>query len=213
MVSKMTQLMMVIVIVSFLGFITENIWTAFRFGTMDNRGMIMPGLLGYGIAMLLVYFILGTPDAPMFFGISVRIENRILKRIYYVAMAAIFVSVGEILLGNLVEKMCHIEWWNYESLPMHIGKYTSVLTSLGFGLLISVFMDQLFPVLLGMTGYIKRKSTIQMMYFCLIGYVVDFFHEAKYMIRKKEINKRWTIDLHEKCLITNKQVHSFRLKV
>lgn len=42
------------------------------------------------------------------------------------------VSVGEVLLGTIVERLCGIEYWNYASLPMHVTKYTSVPTSAGF---------------------------------------------------------------------------------
>ena len=48
MISKITPYIIVIVAVSILGFVTENIWIGMRFGYFDNRGMMLPGLLGYG---------------------------------------------------------------------------------------------------------------------------------------------------------------------
>ena len=64
MISKITPYIIVIVAVSILGFVTENIWIGMRFGYFDNRGMMLPGLLGYGMAMVGMFLILGTPDAP-----------------------------------------------------------------------------------------------------------------------------------------------------
>lgn len=68
MISKITPLLMILVIASILGYMTENIWVGLRFGYWDNRGMMMPGLLGYGMAIVGLYLILGLPQKPMLFG-------------------------------------------------------------------------------------------------------------------------------------------------
>ena len=65
MISKITPLLMILVIASILGYMTENIWVGLRFGYWDNRGMMMPGLLGYGMAIVGLYLILGLPQKPM----------------------------------------------------------------------------------------------------------------------------------------------------
>ena len=62
MISKITPLLMILVIASILGYMTENIWVGLRFGYWDNRGMMMPGLLGYGMAIVGLYLILGLPQ-------------------------------------------------------------------------------------------------------------------------------------------------------
>ena len=33
------------------------------------------------------------------------------------------------------------------AIPLHIGKYTSVFTSIGFGMMITIFMNHIFPYL------------------------------------------------------------------
>lgn len=45
MISKITSYIIVVVAVSILGFVTENIWIGMRFGYFDNRGMMLPGLI------------------------------------------------------------------------------------------------------------------------------------------------------------------------
>ena len=64
MISKITPYIIVVVAVSILGFVTENIWIGMRFGYFDNRGMMLPGLLGYGMAMVGMFLILRTPGNP-----------------------------------------------------------------------------------------------------------------------------------------------------
>ena len=51
-----------VIVVSFLGFCLENIWMLFRKGVIDNRNMNFPFLLGYGIAILGIYFVMGVPS-------------------------------------------------------------------------------------------------------------------------------------------------------
>ena len=72
---------MILVIASILGYMTENIWVGLRFGYWDNRGMMMPGLLGYGMAIVGLYLILGLPQKPILFGHEFFFENSLHKRV------------------------------------------------------------------------------------------------------------------------------------
>ena len=51
-----------IAVISFLGFILENVWLAFTKGFIDNRNMGAPFLLGYGLFVVAIYFVIGTPQ-------------------------------------------------------------------------------------------------------------------------------------------------------
>lgn len=149
---------MILVIASILGYMTENIWVGLRFGYWDNRGMMMPGLLGYGMAIVGLYLILGLPQKPMLFGHEFFFENSLQGIVFYYVAAGVLVSVAEIILGNFVEKHCEIVWWNYTGLPLHIGKYTSVPTSMGFAAMITLFMGCVFPRLYAWVVQIENPS-------------------------------------------------------
>ena len=183
----------VIVVASFLGFIVENAWLGIRYGYFDNRGMILPGLLGYGLAIIGVFLILGTPDHPRFLWINLYSRNIVAQFVYYVLSSTVLVSVGEIALGSFVEKHCQIEWWNYSSLPLHIGKYTSVFTSIGFGLMITIFMNSLFLSIMKWAMFINTVILKIMVIVLFILLIADFLYEAKYMMKNKRINRRWKI--------------------
>ena len=183
----------VIVVASFLGFIVENAWLGIRYGYFDNRGMILPGLLGYGLAIIGVFLILGTPDHPSFLWINLYSRNIVAQFVYYVLSSTVLVSVGEIALGSFVEKHCQIEWWNYSSLPLHIGKYTSVFTSIGFGLMITIFMNSLFLSIMKWAMFINTVILKIMVIVLFILLIADFLYEAKYMMKNKRINRRWKI--------------------
>lgn len=52
--------LLTITIISFLGFCVENVWLAFTQKCIDNRNMSLPFLLGYGLAVVGIYFIFRT---------------------------------------------------------------------------------------------------------------------------------------------------------
>lgn len=194
MISKITPLLMILVIASILGYMTENIWVGLRFGYWDNRGMMMPGLLGYGMAIVGLYLILGLPQKPMLFGHEFFFENSLQGIVFYYVAAGVLVSVAEIVLGNFVEKHCEIVWWNYTGLPLHIGKYTSVPTSMGFAAMITLFMGCVFPRLYAWVVQIENLS-LSILTFALTGLLImDFGYAARYMIRNKRVNRLWQIE-------------------
>ena len=49
------------IIISFIGYWFEDIWMLIRYGILDNRNMYLPFLLGYGLLVVCIYYIFGTP--------------------------------------------------------------------------------------------------------------------------------------------------------
>lgn len=111
----------------------------------------------------------------------------------YLCGVMICVSLGEILLGTLVEKMCGFVWWDYTKLPFNITKYTSVPTSFVFGTLITVFMNYFFEPLLrffeGWNPYILKYTAIILMTI-MVG---DFLYAAYQMFLTHGTLIRWEI--------------------
>ncbi len=193
-------LCMVVCVVSFLGFAVENIWLAVTKGYMDNRNMVFPFLLGYGIAIVLLYLILGTPQKLWLFGRVIRIKERMTKVIFYFTGSMLCVSMGEVLLGKLVEKVCRFYWWDYSKLPFHITRYTSLPTSAMFSCLITLFMDKAFLPLLycfQKWNYITLRNTAVFFMALMVG---DFLYNVFMMYREKSQITRWKIDTTESWL-------------
>lgn len=188
-------LCMIIAIVSFLGFLVENIWCAFTKGYVDNRSMFFPFLIGYGIAIILIYLILGTPEELRFLKHRVHIESKMIRIVLYLIGVMLCVSIGEILLGKLVEHVCGFQWWNYSKLPLHITQYTSIPTSFAFGVLITTFMNFFFePLIVFFEGWndtvLKVTATILMV--IMVG---DFLYAAYKMIKTQGPLIRWRLFL------------------
>ena len=176
------------VIISFLGFCLENIWICIRKGYIDNRNMTLPFLLGYSFAILGIYFVLGTPERPS--SIVEKITARFDYFSYYVTIF-ILVSIGEIILGKTVERICGIYYWDYSSLPLHITRYTSVMTSIGFSFIITKFMHLFFIPLMDIVSKLTIRPVIKLFRLTYILMIFDFFISFYRMYKSRSLNERW----------------------
>lgn len=180
-------------VISFLGFVLENIWLACRKGFMDNRNMTLPFLLGYGVLVVGIYVMIGTPEE---LHIKVSPGTSLTTRyIVYFLSAAVIVSIGEIVLGKTVERLFGFEYWNYESIPMHITKYTSVPTSLGFAFIITFFMGKCFTPIMSLVAMLDEHDLRTTAVVMTAAMVSDFVISFTKMYKTRTLNVRWTIQL------------------
>lgn len=189
------ELNIMIALASFLGFLSENCWLAVTKGYINNRNMHLPFLFGYGLAMLFIYVFIGTPNnlrITNFFHIHLSKRKRY---IFYFFITAILVNVGEILLGTFVEHFFGFEYWNYTWIPLHITKYTSIPTSTGFGIFITLFMGY------GFEHIMFRIHNMPEMVVKIAGIIfpivmtADFIVSFAVMYRNHRLNTKWTIKL------------------
>lgn len=173
---------LMIVLASFLGFLLENAWCAVRHGYIDNRNMNLPFLLGYGLAIALIYMVLGVPG-----------ELSRTGRILYFILLVLIVSVGEIVLGTCVEKICGFHYWDYTALPFHLTCYTSLFTSLGFASVIFIFMDRVFSRIM---NTLSDMSSPGIRFFSIAGITLltaDFLISFRQMYKTRGFYRHWEI--------------------
>ncbi len=203
---KLFSLGVMILAISFLGFVVENIWLAITKGYIDNRNMTLPFLLGYGLFVVAIYFMIGTPQEVEILG-KWRIEKD--GRWFYYFMVTVIVSAGEIALGTLVERICGFEYWNYEWIPFHLTKYTSLPTSLGFSAIICLVIENVFPVLIRMT---EQYETIVTQVICaavLGACTVDMVVSFCAMYKKRGPNVKWKIEKSTERGARRVEVHRY----
>lgn len=192
---KPAEIGIMMVIVSFLGYSAENIWLIITNGYINNRNMNLPFLLGYGMAMLAIYLLFGVPSQMTFFSMfSVRTSRRI-KIVLYFLCVMICVSVGEIILGAVTERFCSIEYWNYEWLPLHITKYTSIPTSVGFAAMVTFFMDRIFPPLMNVIARVDGKVIHVAAFVLITVLVIDFIYCYGQMIKTNDFYRKWRVSI------------------
>ncbi len=186
---------MLAVFASFMGFVIENVWLALTKGYIDNRNMNLPFLLGYGLAIVAFYLILGTPyemTALFFFWADMP---RWAPSVLYFFCAALFVSMGELALGFATEKLCHIEYWNYSRIPLHITKYTAVPTSLGFAAMITIFMDRFFNPLMGAIQTLDKRFLRIAAPLLIAALTADYLYCYGRMMKTRSLYDRWRVQV------------------
>ncbi len=188
------MLCMMVIVVSFLGFLVENVWLAATKGFIDNRNMCLPFLLGDGLAVAIIYMVLGTPRKLALFGKNFVAVSAMQGIVIYFGVVFVFVCIGEIALGKIVEKTCRFCWWDYSRIPMHITKYTSIPTSIAFAAMIELFMYYIFEPLCqffeSWNSYLLSVTSIIMM----ILLIWDCMYNLYRMYMDKSMQNRWKID-------------------
>lgn len=191
-----SEMGVMIALVSFLGFVVENIWLAVTKGYIDNRNMNLPFLLGYGLALAALYLLFGIPSETPFFS---SLPGRV-RLIPHFLLSALCVSAGEIVLGRVTERLCGIEYWNYSWIPLHITKYTSVPTSTGFGAMITLFMEHCFRPLMAAISRIDERVLLVSAPVLLVALTVDYLYCYGQMVKNRSFYEKWKMRVHWKGL-------------
>ena len=180
-----------------MGFCVENVFIGLSHGFIDNRNMILPFLLGYGLSIFAFYSLFGTPVEPLYFKEKIHFKTKWGSTLYCFLIAFLGVSIGEILVGYATEWTCDIIWWNYTAIPLHLTRYTSVPTSLGFALLITIFMKYCFTPLMNAFSKIHSKVLSSVAVALIIILSIDTLNSAIYMFRMNNTLHLWRIEVKE----------------
>lgn len=180
-----------VIIISFIGFCFEDLWMLFRYSLIDNRNMYLPFLLGYGLFVVAIYYMIGVPK-KLFNKYELNIP---INYVIYMFLSFMLVSIGEILLGTYVEWTGNFYYWDYSSIPMHFTRYTSVPTSIGFALVITLFMNYVYIPLENKIKKISKKIPTFIVLFVFIVLIIDLDISFKNMYSNNGNNTIWTINI------------------
>ena len=190
--SEILGLSTIIIVASFLGFAIENAWIAIKYGCFENRGMIFPFLFGYGVMIVAVYFLFGLPNNPLFFGRPMK--RYMNKDLQYILCIMCTICVGEILLGNTVEMLSGYKWWDFSEVPLHIGGYTSIPTSVGFALIIYLFMKNAYNPIVEFAGRMDRNNHAKIIIVLMAIIIFDYLFSTIFLVRNGDVLKVWRLE-------------------
>jgi uncharacterized membrane protein len=172
-------LLNMILLASFIGYVVENIFKLLMNGYIDNRYMFLPFLLGYGLFIAVIGVLIGTPQNLFPLSRTSLTVSKPLAYFVYFIISGVLVSAGELILGFVVERIGGFSYWDYSSLPLNFTKYTSLPTSLGFGLIITLFMGFVYDP--AMRFFEKKKEarvwkiiSVAAIFLLLLDFIVSF---------------------------------------
>ena len=200
--NKFIAMCMVMVFVSFMGFLIEGVWMSITKGFFNNRNMHLPFLIGYGLGVIIVDLLWGRPQAPHFCGKEFPFKNKILNFALYFIAIFFTVSIAELIMGHTMEAICGFYWWNYTYLPLHFTRYTSLPTGILFSTAISVFMGVCYEPLISFF----EKRINKLVKVIAVGMVIilmcDFAYSTYCMYQMQNRNQLWKIYIEDIISIT-----------
>lgn len=108
-------------IYSFLGWVTEEIFAAFKYGRFINRGFLNgPMCPVYGVSMFIIYNVL---------------TDYSLQPVWQFVGAVGIVTVIEYVTGALLRKITGRRFWDYRELPYNLNGYICLRYSIFWGVL------------------------------------------------------------------------------
>lgn len=156
------DMVFVFIICAMIGWVIETVFVFLQFGKITNRGMTYgPYCSIYGFAGLILYL--------FFHNIKPTKSN-----IPFTFISTALVMGGfELLSGLLLKYLLGIEMWNYDKEFLPIFHYTSVPVMIGWGILATVYVFFVQPILLKIISLFPKNITKRLAIIILIVYISD----------------------------------------
>ena len=170
-------LFLMVIFGGIIGFIIECFATGISKGYIDSRFQRLPCILGYGLMILALYLLFGTPNKMRILKneIFTNKKNLPIKHFLYFLIVTTFIFFCEWGAGELFELLIGVGLWDYSNIPLHIGQYVCLPFALGFGAGAYVFMAFIFSPIMSLLEN-KMPMNIALIIFFVIGtpVVIDF---------------------------------------
>lgn len=160
------------VALSFIGWAFEVSLIFFTSGKFHNPGfMSLPLCPIYGSSLILVYFLIGTPDEGR--GVLKNVGNPFTRYSTYLAFCFLIPTAAELLVGFFFDFFFDIRLWSYSRMPLNFHGYVAVPISLGWTLLIFIFMKYIFADIKRLVFKIPKKAALVFAVVFVVAIAVD----------------------------------------
>lgn len=103
--------------------------------------------------------------------VSKRIQNKYQKNLVLFIIFFIFFSIFEYLGGITLEKLYHESFWDYSKIPLHLGKYILVVTSLLWSVMVLFYLYKIKPFTDKLISKVPNIITVLL----IILFIIDCF--------------------------------------
>ena len=182
-----------IILISFVGFLVENIWNILTSRQIDNRNMHLPFILGYGLAILGVYLLFGLPTDNKGLISLTNSSSTAFQYVAYILLVTVFICISEIIIGYGVQYFSGVYYWDFSDVPLHITRYTSILTSVAYSITITLFMNYLFDSIMRWFSRFDDKAYKYVGIILITLLSIDLIASYGTMIANNNHNLIWCI--------------------
>lgn len=160
---SISEMIVVFTIASIIGFLIETGYVFLSVGKIVKRGMLLgPYCPIYGFGALILYL--------CFYNVKAKRSN--IPLIF--VSASLILGTFELICGLIFKHIFNIEMWNYSDKPLNILNYTTLPILIGWGILGTIYVFFLHPIILKLVRHITpvllKKVAITI---CAI-FILDF---------------------------------------
>ncbi len=157
-----TNMVFVFIICAIIGWLIETVFVFLSFGKITNRGMTYgPYCSIYGFGGLILY---------LFFH---NIKPTKTNIPFTFISTALTMGTFELVSGLLLKHVLGIEMWNYDKEFLPILHYTSVPVMIGWGILATMYVFFVQPILIKIISFIPKNITKRLAIILLTVYILD----------------------------------------
>lgn len=168
--------------ISFLGWAVETLFFLWYYGKYWDRGfMTLPFCTIYGFSFLLIYFLIGSPEAEEG-GILPRRRSGQRNRLFYLLLSALIPTALELVTGIFFDSVMGLRLWSYTEQRFHFQGYICLEYTLLWAVLVPVCMRYLFVPLKRVIfkmdeSFVRRLATV-LAVFAAVDWVYHFAQRA-----------------------------------
>ena len=142
-----STIVFIFILCAFLGWCFEEVYCYINFNKWVNRGMLFGPLCSiYGYGALILYL--------LFYNIKATKKNMP----YIFITAASVLGSFELLSGLFLKYVLNMEMWNYDGQFLEILNYTTVPILIGWGILGTIYVYLIQPLLFKITNNLFKNS-------------------------------------------------------
>lgn len=160
---SLVNMVYIFTICSILGFVVETIFVYLVCGRIVNRGMLFgPYCPIYGFGGIILYL--------LFYNLKASKTNIP----YAFITAACVLGAFELLCGLGFKYILNIEMWNYDGMFLEILDYTTVPILIGWGILGTIYIFFIQPVLLKIISFVPKHLATRIAIVIVCIFLFDF---------------------------------------
>ena len=139
-----SRYLLILLFISLIGFLWETIYMSIKFeGFLDRGFLTLPFCPIYGISIMVVYFLIGTPLEGR--GILKNVHRKWLRYTLYFILAMAIPTLMELATGWFFDEIVGRRLWTYEGNWMNFRGYICPSVTLFWGVSLTLAMRFIFP--------------------------------------------------------------------
>lgn len=170
------EMIYIFTICSILGYIIEVIYVFLAVGKLVSRGMLYgPYCPIYGFGGIILYV--------LFY--NLKRDKKYIPYAFF--SASIVLGAFELLCGLIFKYIFNIEMWNYSGKFLNILNYTTVPILIGWGILGTLYVFFIHPLLLKIINIIPKNFSKRLANIILLIFLSDFVFSIFKILSNPEI--------------------------